>query len=227
MNLSRLDFLKGALSAFGLGALGGRRIFAAPPGWKPPANPNLTFGVVSDTHLRTSNAGRGIGANWSDKYFVAALTCFREQNVDAVMHCGDLAHRGQVRELEFHARAWNKVFPNNLAPDGHEVVKLFVNGNHDVDGAGYGDFVSKIYPDPAERAKNVLVTDMAGNWQRIWGEPYEEVWHKEVKGCHFFGRHYGPAETKIMGLVKEYAQKAGIAKGPKPFFLCSHIRPHS
>ena len=227
MGLSRLDFLKGALSALGLGAIGGGRIFAAPPGWKPPANANLTFGVVSDTHLRTSNAGKGLGANWPDKYFVAALTYFREQNVDAVMHCGDLAHRGQVRELEFHARAWNRVFPKNRAPDGHEVVKLFVNGNHDVDGAGYGDFVAKRYPDPAERAKHVLATDMAAHWQRIWGEPYEEVWHKEVKGYHFFGRHYGPSEMKTASLVKEYAKKDGIAKGPKPFFLCSHIRPHS
>ena len=227
MRLSRLDFLKGAFSALGLSTLGGGRVFAAPPGWKPPANANLTFGVVSDTHLRTSNAGRGLGVNWPDKYFVAALTYFREQNVDAVMHCGDLAHRGQVRELGFHARAWNKVFPKNLAPDGHEVVKLFVNGNHDVDGAGYGDFVAKRYPDPVERAKHVLATDMAAHWQRIWGEPYEDVWHKEVKGYHFFGRHYGPSETKIVGLVKEYAKKAGIAKGPKPFFLCSHIRPHA
>ena len=227
MVLSRLDFLKGALSALGLGALGGRRIFAAPPGWKPPANPNLTFGVVSDTHLRTSHTGKGPGVNWPDKYFVAALTYFREQNVDAVMHCGDLAHRGLVRELEFHARAWNKVFPKNLAPDGHEVVKLFVNGNHDVDGSKYGDFVANIYPDQAERAKHVLATDMAGHWQRIWGEPYEEVWHKEVKGYHFFGRHFGVTETKVMRLVKEYAKKAGIAKGPKPFFLCSHVRSHA
>ena len=227
MRLSRLDFLKGALSALGLGTLGGGRIFAAPPGWKPPANANLTFGVVSDTHLRTSHTGKGPGINWPDKFFVAALTYFREQNVDAVMHCGDLAHRGLVRELEFHARAWHKVFPNNRAPDGHEVVKLFVNGNHDVEGARYGDFVANIYPDEKERVKHVLATDMAGHWQRIWGEPYEGVWHKEVKGYHFFGRHYGVTETKVMGLVKEYAKKAGIAKGPKPFFLFSHIRPHA
>ena len=122
MNLSRLDFLKGTLSALGLGALGGGRIFAAPPGWKPPANANLTFGVVSDTHLHVSASGKGPRKNWPDKFFVAALAYFREQNVDAVMHCGDLAHRGMVREMEFHARAWQKVFPKNLAPDGHEVV---------------------------------------------------------------------------------------------------------
>ena len=226
MVLSRLDFLKGALSALGLGALGGRRIFAAPPGWKPPANPNLTFGIVSDTHLRTSHTGKGPGANWSSKYFVAALTYFREQNVDAVMHCGDLAHRGLVRELEFHARAWNKVFPKNLAPDGHEVVKLFVNGNHDVEGSRYGDFVANIYPDPAERAKRVLATDMAGHWQRIWGEPYEEVWHKEVKGYHFFGRQWGVDEGNFAKFLRGQDATLHLADGIKPFFLLSHARSH-
>ena len=212
MALSRLNFLKGAFSALGLGALGCGRVFAAPSGWKPPANPNLSFGVISDTHLRTSNAGRGLGANWPDKYFVAALTYFREQNVDAVMHCGDLAHRGQVRELEFHARAWNKVFPKNCAPDGHEVAKLFVNGNHDVEGASYGDFVAKRYPDPAVRAKHVLATDMAGNWQRIWGEPYEDVWHKEVKGYHFFGRNHNVPKEELVFCLKHAAAGLSASK---------------
>ena len=31
---------------------------------------------------------------------------------------------------------------------------------------------------------------MAANWERIWGEKYEPVWHKEVKGYHFFGRNH-------------------------------------
>ena len=37
------------------------------------------------------------------------------------------------------------------------------------------------YPDEAERAKHVLATDMAANWERIWGEKYEPVWHKTVQ----------------------------------------------
>ena len=111
-NVSRSTFLKGLFSAFGTCACGGR-IFAAPPGWTPPKNPRLVFGAVSDTHLRTSANGKGRGKYWPDKYLVAAFKYFREQNVDAVVNCGDMAHRGQVLEQEFHAAAWRKVFPDN------------------------------------------------------------------------------------------------------------------
>ena len=157
MNFPRRDFLKGSLSALGFSALCGVRVFAAPPGWKHGGKPNLVLGVVSDTHLRTRHGPSGkIGHNWPDKYFAAALEYFKSRNVDAVIHCGDFAHRGQVEEMQFHANVWNRVFPKNLAPDGQEVVKLFVTGNHDKDGAHYGDFVKNCYPDENERAKHVL-----------------------------------------------------------------------
>lgn len=224
MGISRATFLKGLFSAFGAG---GGRIFAAPPGWKPPNDPRLVFGAVSDTHLRTSANGKGPSRNWPDKYLVAAFKYFRDQNVDAVVNCGDMAHRGQVLEQEFHAAAWQKVFPDNRAPDGHVVEKLFVNGNHDVEGGDYGDFVKKAFPDSEERARRVLATDMAGNWQRIWGEPYEPVWHKVVKGYHFFGRHYGVPEMETARVIRAKARECGLLAGKAPFFILSHIRPHS
>ena len=224
MGISRATFLKGLFSAFGAG---GGRIFAAPSGWKPPNDPRLVFGAVSDTHLRTSADGKGPSRKWPDKYLVAAFKYFRDQNVDAVVNCGDMAHRGQVLEQEFHAAAWQKVFPGNRAPDGHVVEKLFVNGNHDVEGGGYGDFVKKAFPDPEERARRVLATDMAGNWQRIWGEPYEPVWHKVVKGYHFFGRHYGVPEMETARVIRAKARECGLLEGKDPFFILSHIRPHS
>ena len=217
MTMTRRDFLCGA-AAFGLG---GWRLFAAPSGWKHGGTPNLVFGVVSDTHLRTANKGNGIGANWPDKYFAAALEYFKAQGVDAVVHCGDMAHRGQTREMEFHARAWRKVFGKSGGP-----VKLFVTGNHDANGATYGDFVEKRYPDPAERAKHVLAADMAGNWERIWGEKYEPVWHKEVKGYHFFGRQWGVDEGNFAKFLRGQDATLHLADGIKPFFLLSHARSH-
>ena len=80
MEMTRSDFLKRALSALGFAALPGGFLFAAPPGWKHGGKPNLVFGVVSDTHLRTANKGSRIGANWPDKYFAAALEYFKKQN---------------------------------------------------------------------------------------------------------------------------------------------------
>ena len=216
MNTSRRAFLAGA-AAFGFG---GWRLFAAPPGWKHGGKPNLVFGVISDTHLRTRHGASGKpGKNWPNRYLAAALRYFKSQNVDAVVHCGDMAHRGQVEEMQFHANVWRKVFGKD-AP-----VKLFVTGNHDKDGAGYGGFVAGNYPDPVVRAKHVLATDMAGNWERIWGEKYEPVWHKEVKGYHFFGRNWGVDYQELANRINSSAATFGLDKGVKPFFFLTHRRP--
>ena len=222
MGVTRLEFIKGALVSLGFGAFGGRRLFAAPLGWKHGGTPNVVFGVVSDTHLRTGVKSENPGANWPDRYFAAALRYFKECNVDAVAHCGDMAHRGQTREMEFHAEAWRKVFGKSGGP-----VKLFVTGNHDADGATYGDFVEKRYPDPEEWAKHVLATDMAANWERIWGEKYESVWHKEVKGYHFFGRQWGVDYKDFAGLVDSSAAQCGLGEGTRPFFVLQHRRPYA
>ena len=91
MEVSRLGFLKGLASAFGAGALGGgMRLFAAPPGWQPPGNANLVFGVVSDTHLRTTADGKYSKKYWSDKWFVSGC------NVSAAH-----APKGGVTTVEF------------------------------------------------------------------------------------------------------------------------------
>jgi predicted phosphodiesterase len=221
MMISRRELVKGGLAALGFSALPGGFLFAAPKGWKHGGKPNLVFGVLSDTHLRTGVKCENLGANWPDKYFVAALRYFKDCNVDAVVHCGDMAHRGQTREMEFHARAWRKVFGKSGGP-----VKLFVTGNHDANGATYGDFVEKRYPDPAERAKHVLATDMAANWERVWGEKYEPVWHKEIKGYHFFGRQWGVDEGNFAKFLRGQDATLHLADGIKPFFLLSHVRSH-
>ena len=221
MDISRREFLKESLAALGFAALPGGFLFAAPPGWKRGGRPNIVFGVVSDTHLRTAHSGNRIGRDWPDKYFVAALEHFKAQGVDAVVHCGDMAHRGQTREMVFHAEAWQRVFGGI----GKGPAKLFVTGNHDAEGGNYGGFVARRYPDLEERAKHVLATDMAANWERIWGEPYSDVWHKEVKGCHFFGRNWGAPLESLSDAVKKYAEEHPAAGQAKPCFFLQHRRP--
>ena len=221
MKCSRREFFSGA-SAFALGA---GRLFAAPPGWKP-TKPILVLGVISDTHMRTMPTSGRIDREWSEKYLVKALTHFRDENVDAVVHCGDFAHLGQVEEMQAHADAWNRAFPNNRAPAGHEVVKLFVVGNHELRGSTYGGkgmFVRRLYPDPEERARHVLASDMAGNWERIWGEKYEPVWHKVVKGFHFFGMQWGVDDAAMADLVDGTTG----CEPPRPFFVLRHDYPPS
>ena len=67
MEMTRREFLKESLSALGFLALPGGWLFASPPGWKPKGKPNLVFGVISDTHLRTAVNGNRHDAHWPDK----------------------------------------------------------------------------------------------------------------------------------------------------------------
>ncbi len=231
IDMTRRGFLADLAAFMGIGTAGGLKVFAAPEGWQPSGTAKLVFGVLSDTHLRTDYKGIGLGKYFPDKYLLSALKYFRDENVDAVVHCGDMADRGQIRELEFHARAFEKVFPGGLAPDGHKVEKLIVAGNHEIVGHTYnivGGFdLEAIFPDPAVRAKHVIATDVAGCWERVWGEKYEPVWHKEVKGYHFFGRHYGVGEMDLARLVRGSTKKYGLSSATTPFFVLSHIRSHA
>ncbi len=227
MDVSRRGFLVGGVAAFG--SLFGRRLFAAPPGWKHGGIPNLVFGVVSDTHLRTARDGRSVDRNYTDKYFLAALQYFRRQNVDAVVHLGDMANNGQVEAMQFHADAWRKVFPKNRGIGGRKVERLFVTGNHDVEGFSYTKFMEQLIGAPEERKRHLLATDMAANWERIWDEPYEEAWHKMVNGYHFFGQHYPSGKfdaKKTEAVLAKCRGNATLGDGVRPVFLLTHRRPH-
>ena len=234
--IDRRGFLRGTAAAALLGAFSGRRLFAAPPGWKPSGAPRLTFGVMSDSHYYLSSSFSGgyhLADNTSDVWVLNALKYFRSRNVDAVMHCGDIANYGLKEEMQLMANSWFSVFPNNRASDGHEVVKLFVPGNHDVEN---GDYMiknaKKIFGNSYQ--DHLLVNGLAANWKRIWGEDYAEAWHKIVKGYHFFGyntwydkgERLDASEQSVVELVTA-ADAAGQLVGTKPFFLMSHIRPRS
>jgi hypothetical protein len=169
----------------------------------------------------------------TDRFLVAALEYFRSQNVDAVVHCGDMADRGLVEEMRLHADAWRRVFPENRTPDGHVVEKLFVTGNHDIDAWHKGFDFTRFVPNKAEWPEKVLNTDIAGHWRRIWGEEYEPVWHKTVKGYHFFGMNWipndhGQGEAELSRCIDEtmgslvHEEK----RNPAPFFFISHNITH-
>ena len=220
---TRREFLKESLAALGFAMLPGGWLFAAPPDWKPQKRPKIVFGVLADTHFRTDGQWR-LGIK-SDRYFVSALEYFRNRNVDAVVHCGDMADRGLVEELQFHADAWFRVFPQNKAPDGHVVEKLFVTGNHDAWGWRKDIDFSQFVPDRTEWPEKVIKMDVAGHWERVWGEKYEPVWHKQVKGCDFFGMNWiendaGQGEAALLQLIDAHAPSSA------PFFFITHDRTH-
>ena len=227
VNVSRRCFLAGA-GAFGAwGAFGGNRFLPGVAGGRP----KLKLGVVSDVHVRLAPDGVGLHEANDTRPFVHALEWFRDQGVDAVMLTGDMADYGLVREMEAVAAAWFKVFPDDKAPDGRTVTRLFVYGNHDWEGSTYGRFVKKTFPDPAMRAKEILRTDYKGNWERIWHEAYTPVWMKSVNGYSFVGGHWSTDhcrhanEVGVVG-VPEFFSAHGKELDPSlPFFYCQHPNP--
>ena len=232
MQISRRWFIGGLAS---WGAMGGLRGFAAPAGAYSQGKPRLRFGVVSDIHFRcyarTGNAKKE--ADWQANVatFLKTLEWFRDQQVDGVMIAGDMADNGMVDQLQGVADCWYRVFPDDKAPDGRKVEKLFTLGNHDWEGGRYGDHAKKAFPDPAERARHLLCTDLKARWQEIFHEDFSPVYRKTVKGYSFVGAHWtqdkckGKEETGIAG-VGEFFAENGAQLDPKlPFFYFQHPHP--
>ena len=243
MNLTRRELTKGglaslgflahpALSRFALASLGGYAggLYATLAGWKPK-KPNLVFGAVSDTHIRTDYDGKSRCWRFPLKYFRGALEWFKDSNVDAVVHGGDFAHRGMEASMRFHAEEWREVFGKSGGP-----VKLFVSGNHDIEGWWYMNFGTGIFPDKNVRAKYILGSNTASKWEEIWGEKYEPVWHRVVNGYHFVGQHWGEesadnpkksyySEMEMVKFLDEHSGEPWMASGAKPFFVVRHVAP--
>ncbi len=233
MALTRRFFIGGA-TAFG--AFGGNRFLEAIGATLPGKAPSLTFGVVSDVHVRdSSNSASGIAT------LRHTLEWFRDQGVDAVMAVGDLADFGMVEELQAVAQAWYEVFPDDKAPDGRRVEKLFVYGNHDYHGYLYGDHAVKRHAKEASHIdfgawsrNHILRSDLAGWWKKIFHEDYTRLYRKEIKGYTFLGQHwddgtgmetrYGncPFGEELKGFLEAHGQSLDPTR---PFFYFQHPHP--
>ena len=140
--------------------------------------PNLRVGVLSDIHV-TALAN----ANWFEK----ALRRFDADKVDAVLVTGDLGTWGKIRELEAVAETWFKVFPNDRRSDGGKVTRLFVTGNHDVEGWAYAGAKNKTL---AEAREDGFFFRREEVWDRLFHERYEPVMVREVNGYTFVLRNW-------------------------------------
>ena len=210
--LNRRSFIQGAGALFGWGALrGGGRAFAAPSGLYSQGTPNLTFGILTDIHL--SKSGDSFNGQ---AMFRKALEWFRDQGVDAVAVCGDMADGGLLAELQAVAQTWSAVFPNDTAPSGRHVERLFIYGNHDYGGTSAG---------------SIRGLGLAEAWQQTFGETYTSVWRKEVCGYTFVGAHWtnggckGYDEVGIPEGAEWITQNGASIDPSKPFFYLQHAPP--
>ena len=206
--VSRRFFLSGAAS---FGAVAGCRSLCSGAAF---FRPRVKFGVLSDVHVRSAAEKQ-----YSTEHVIRALEYFRDNGADGVLIAGDIADQGHVSQLKYFADAWYAVFPNDTAPDGRHVEKLFVYGNHDYEGWTWGR-------SEEDRKKPEVLADAIGcsqeayakAWEDCFHEKFEPIWIKDVKGYKFVGRHWGYADR----LDAFLAAHADELKGSKPFFYTQH-----
>lgn len=200
-------------------SLASRSLLAAARG-----EPALRLGVLSDIHLNEkAMKGKDGDANayGSGKRgtFRAALEYFRDRKVDAVVIAGDMADTGQFYELQEVGRLWNEVFPNGKRPDGQPVEKVFVYGNHDVLAWAWS-LKGKDSKSVAAAKEKAVARDLVASWKAAFGEDWQPVYHKTVKGHVFLCAHWGH-EKEIPAYAKAHAAELDLG-ARHPFFCVQH-----
>ena len=225
MNLINRRAFIGGLSAFGIG--GCRGLFTCTGNGVITGKPLLRFGVISDVHVAVKSRDWDMPAAYDTQTLVTALKYFRDQEVDAVVLAGDMAHHGICHELIKVAEAWFSVFPEDRAPDGRPVERLFVTGNHD-NGTHRAIRVLK---DKALAEANLICRDRDRWWREAFHEPFSPVWRKTVKGFDFIGCNWtigdcrGKDEHFNDGIAAFYETLDGKLDPSRPFFHIQHPQP--
>ena len=206
--LSRKQFVGGLATLFGGCALS--------PDFFGAGAPRMKFGLVSDVHLGDGN---------KEPDLERVLRYFDAEGVDAVMITGDIAHTGLIREFERLAKVWYKVFPNDCGADGRKVEKLFVGGNHCIDGwpgrwKGWSE--ERLLAERFNYADNPQKT-----WQRLFREDWHDIFVKTVKGVPFIGAQWKSEQAPFVKppIAATVAKLAPTFDPNRPFFFFQHNAP--
>lgn len=190
--------------------------------------PNLRVGILSDIHVDNMRAAQNLER---------ALRYFDKRKVDAVLITGDLVTWNRYREFKLMAETWFKVFPDDRRSDGAKIERLFITGNHDVDGFAYG---GAKYKSVAEAKRDGFFFHREAYWREFFHEDYRPVSVKTVKGYLFVLRNWlsilgpggeTPPLSKEAGCKVEQNPTADFLASldlPKnrPFFYAQHEMPN-
>ena len=203
--VSRREFILSGLAASFVAGCRTADIFGGPA---------LTFGVVSDIHVTTPG---------TEARYEKALRLFKSRGADAVMVCGDLADWGTVNSLQLVRDAWKRVFD-----DGDATVPLLCTGNHDFGGWGYGDMTMDMHASGHSEDEAVVKAKggLKAEWERVFGETYEPMRIRRVKGYDFVSAEYasddkGEHRPDAAAFLIAYAKR--LRDSGKPFFYFQHL----
>ena len=210
MEIERRRFLKGVGACAAFGAPG---IFT-----KSKERPDLTLGVISDTH---------IGTLASAVTLERTLSFFRDRKVDAVMICGDLSDWGLLSGLKYIAETWEKVFPRGKGAGGKPVQKLFCTGNHDYEGWWYGDMTVEMHALGYDEDEALVKLGMKKCWEEVFQEEFDAIRKRTVNGFDFISAEWtGYDKTPGYDKTAEWFKAHGGELDPsKPFFFYLHQPP--
>ena len=209
MNLTRRGFVMGSA------ALAAAKAFSA-----GEAKPNLRVGILSDVHVSDPRPAQNLER---------ALRFFDKRKVDAVLITGDLVTGNRHREFKLMAETWFKVFPDDRRSDGVRIERLFITGNHDVDGFAYGGSMEKAI---AAAREDGFFFHREEYWREFFREEYKPVMVKTVKGYTFVLRNwlsaFGPNGERGRhdpNPVEGVLASLGLPKD-RPFFYAQHEMPN-
>ena len=208
--MKRRSFLK---SAGIFAALGAPNLLA-----KEKERPELTFGLIADTH---------IGTLASAVTLERTLKFFRDRKVDAVMICGDLADWGLLSGFKYIAETWEKVFPRGKGAGGKTVQKLFCTGNHDYEGWWYGDMTAEMHALGYDEDEALVKLGMKKCWEEVFQEEFAPIRKRTVNGFDFIGAEwYGYDKEPGHDQTADWFKAHGGELDPgKPFFFYLHQPP--
>ena len=214
--MARMDRREFIGMAAGAAVLPSRAAPEAAKGRPPAKGRLLRFGVLSDVHISLySNSQQSYQAVHMEK----ALRWFDSQGVDAVVFPGDMIHSGIVSEMEIFAKVWHLVFPGGRGSDGRTVEKVLVTGNHEIamwqariDHLGQREWDEK----------EGLALRIEETWERLFGEKYEKVFMKKIKGVTFVGAQFHSCKPPVEEFFRDHADD--LPKD-RPFFYVQHAHP--
>lgn len=185
----------------------------------------LRVGILSDIHIASLNGKKDncVAVDMFEK----ALRYFRDRKADAVLIAGDMAHNGLRNELLAVGDAWRRVFPNNKRPDGGEVAKVFVYGNHDVQDVWQSISSAKKWRDMGLDTEHQAIgfgENRARSWREAFDEDFAPMYVKDVKGYKFVGVQFNEFDKD--GAVAAFLDSHRVKlAGAKPFFYTQHCHP--
>ncbi len=174
----------------------------------------LRFGVASDVHV-SDVPGRAPEQLF---FLEKTLRWFDRQGVEAVIFPGDLIDTGLISEYEKVAAVWNKVFPSGRGSDGRPVEHVIVTGNHEI--AVWPGRWKGISEEEQGRIRFDRHEDET--MRRLFGEPYEPVFMRTIKGVAFVAAQYHTSRPPVAAFL---AAHAGEIPPDRPFFYVQHAHP--